>query len=94
VLRPASSVTDVTSVQETVADRPGDASVASRFRRSLAGGVLAGALRGLADALDDRPKKDEPPIEQEAGEPVRDLPVAVHIVDGHPRASWAEVRAS
>jgi hypothetical protein len=77
-----------------MADRPVDPGVASRLRRGLAGGVLAGALRGLAEALDDRPKKDEPPIVQEADEPVDDLPIAVHIVDGHPQASWAEVRAS
>jgi hypothetical protein len=97
VLRPGGNVTDVTLVHEPAVDvhrdRPVDAGVVSRFRRGLAGGVLAGALRGLADALDDRPKKDEAPIVQEADEPVDDVPIAVHIVEGHPGASWAEVRA-
>ena len=51
-----------------------------------------GALTGLAEALEDRPLKDEPPVVQEADEPVDDLPVVVHLVTNDPRASWAEVR--
>jgi hypothetical protein len=61
-----------------------------RFRRGAAGSVIAAGLLGVRDALEGRPKKEEPAIVSEAPEPRLDHIDLVLDLE-HPERSRAVV---
>jgi hypothetical protein len=76
-------------VGSEVDDEPWERPV-DKFKRSAAGSVLAAGLLGVRDALEGRPKKDEPAIVSEAPEPKLDH-IDIVLDPEHPERSRATV---
>jgi hypothetical protein len=77
----------VSSTESTEWERPVD-----KFKRTAAGSIVAAGLLGLADALEGRPKKEEPAIVSEA--PTAPPPDNIEVVLDfeHPERSVVYVR--